>query len=213
MRSFFQVIATDEQIKYTSELVDYSMKNHIIPNIWDIDDSKKAQTPFLRFIGSLGETVFADAYKLPRHSKSFGAIDGQDHGNDFRVTIDNTKYTIDLKSMHRKSDVFHKYYVLNIPSSQLHKSESLTDLYYCVSIHLEDNKYKVSFLGSIRKKDILDEKVGKLFITGTERIRADRTSFRFISDTYEVEFKDFIKPIISKHMKQMNGFKLIDLLD
>ena len=81
------------------------------------------------------------------------------------------------------------------------------------NIHCENDKYKVSFLGSIRKKDILDGKVGKLFKTGTERIRADHTSFKFMSDTYEVEFRDFIKPTISKHMMQMNGFKLINLLD
>ena len=213
MRSFFQVTATKEQIEYTSELVEYSIKNHVVSNIWDIDASKKERTPFLRFIGSLGETVFADAYNLPRHAKSFGATDGQDYGNDFKVAIDNVEYTIDLKSMHRKNDVFHGYYVLNIPSRQLHKSDSITDLYYCVSIHFADQEYKVSFLGSIRKKDILDGKIGKLYTSGTDRIRADHTTFKFISDTYEVEFKDFIKPSISEHMKQMNGFKLIDLLD
>ena len=36
MRSCFQVIATDEQIEYASDLVEYSIKNHTVPNIWDI---------------------------------------------------------------------------------------------------------------------------------------------------------------------------------
>lgn len=102
-------------------------------------------------------------------------------------------------------------YVLNIPSSQLHKSKSVTDLYYCISIHFENEKYAISFLGLIRKKDILEGKVGILYKTGTTRVRADKTTFRFISDTYEVEFKDFLKPFISEHIKKMNGFKLIKI--
>lgn len=211
MRSCFQVIATDEQIEYASDLVEYSIKNHTVPNIWDIDKNKKEQTPFLRFIGSLGETVFADAYNLPRHKKSFGASDGQDYGNDFIITINGVEYVVDLKSMHRKNDTFYGFYVLNIPSNQLHKSKSVTDLYYCISIHFENEKYAISFLGLIRKTDILEGKVGILYKTGTTRVRADKTTFRFISDTYEVEFKDFLKPFISEHIKKMNGFKLIKI--
>ncbi len=212
MRSCFQVVATDEQIKYASELVEYSIKNHTVPNIWDIDRTKKEQTPFLRFIGSLGETVFADAYNLPRHKKSFGASDGQDYGNDFIVTIDGIEYIVDLKSMHRKNGNFYGFYVLNIPSNQLHKAKSMTDLYYCISIHQEDEKYIISFLGLIRKRDIIDGKVGILYKTGTTRVRADKTTFKFISDTYEVEFKDFLKPFISEHIKNMNGFKQIRIM-
>ena len=209
MRSFFQVVASDEQVRYATELVEYSIKNHTVPNIWDIDVSKKEQTSFLRFVGSLGETVFADVYNIPRHKKSFGAIDGQDYGNDFLVTIDGTEYIIDLKSMHRKNDIFRGYYVLNIPSNQLHKAKSVTDLYYCLSIHKEREQYVVSFLGLIKKKEIVEGKVGTLYKAGTERVRADNTTFTFLSDTYEVEFKDFIKPNITDRMRKMNGFKLI----
>ena len=211
MRSCFQVIATTEQIEYASNLVDYNIKNHTVPNIWDIDKSKKEQTPFLRFIGSLGETVFADAYQIPRHKKSFGATDGQDYGNDFVLNIKGQNYIIDLKSMHRKNDIFYGFYVLNIPSSQLHKAKSITDLYYCISIHFQDDKYFVSFLGLIRKKDIIDGKVGILYKTGATRIRGDHSTFKFISDTYEVEFKDFLKPMITNHIQKMNGFKLIEI--
>lgn len=50
-----------------------------------------------------------------------------------------------------------------------------------------------------------------LIIITTTRVRADKTTFRFISDTYEVEFKDFLKPFISEHIKKMNGFKLIKI--
>lgn len=114
--------------------------------------------------------------------------------------------------MHRKNDVFREYYVLNIHSNQLNKAKSVTDLYYCISIHCNDNLYFISFLGLIRKQDIIDGKVGILYKTGTTRIRGDKTTFKFISDTYEIDFKDFIKPIITPDMKKMNGFKLIKIL-
>lgn len=127
------------------------------------------------------------------------------------ASIKIVNFYVDLKSMHRKNDTFYGSYVLNIPSSQLHKSKSVTDLYYCISIHFENEKYAISFLGLIRKKDILEGKVGILYKTGTTRVRADKTTFRFISDTYEVEFKDFLKPFISEHIKKMNGFKLIKI--
>lgn len=188
------------------------MKNHTVPNIWDIDKEKKEQTPFLRFIGSLGETVFADAYNILRHKKSFGASDGQDYGNDFVISIDKKEYIIDLKSMHRKNDIFYGYYVLNIPSNQLHKITSVTDLYYCISIHYKDGLYYVSFLGLIRKRDIIDGKVGILYKTGTTRVRGDNSTFKFISDTYEIDFKDFIKPSITDNIRKMNGFRVIKIL-
>ena len=211
MRSAFQVIATQEQVEYTLQIVDFSMKNHTVPNIWDSNKQKKAQTPFLRFIGSLGETVFADAYNIPRHKKSFGASDGQDNGNDFIVAINKKQYIIDLKSMHRKNDIFYAHYVQNIPSNQLHKIESITDLYYCISIHCKDNLHYVSFLGLIKKQDIIDGKVGTLYKAGATRIRRDKTTFKFDSDTYEVEFKDFIKPLITDNIKKMKGFRLIEI--
>lgn len=209
MQASFQVVASDEQVRYASELVEYSLNNHTVPNVWDIDESKKEQTSFFRFVGTLGETVFADVYDIPRHKKSFGAVDGQDYGNDFVVKIDNVEYIIDLKSMHRKNDLFRGYYVLNIPSSQLNKAKSVTDLYYCLSIHKEGERYIVSFLGLIKKKEIIEGKIGKLYRAGTRRVRADNTTFTFLSDTYEVEFKDFIKPNITERIKDMKGFKII----
>ena len=72
MRSFFQIEATDEQIEYTTHIVRYSIENHTVPNIWDRDESKKRQTSFYRFIGSLGEVLFADTYGIPRHKNLSG---------------------------------------------------------------------------------------------------------------------------------------------
>ena len=55
----------------------------------------------MRFTGSLGEIVFADAYHLPRPTKSFGAIDGQDWGQDFTITSAEQIFSLDIKSMKR----------------------------------------------------------------------------------------------------------------
>lgn len=212
MRSSFQVIATQEQVEYTNKIVDFSIENHTIPNIWDNNKQKNAQTRHLRFIGSLGETVFADAYNLARHEKAFGANDGQDNGNDFVVTVEQKEYNIDLKSMGRQKDIFYDDYVQNIPSIQLHKTSSVTDLYYCISINQKDNLYYVSFLGLIKKQDIIDGKIGKLYKAGTTRVRRNNTTFAFDDDTYEIEFKDLIKPLITNHIKNMQGFRHIEIL-
>lgn len=211
MRSYFQVKATKEQVEFTNQIVEYSIEHHKVSNIWDKSKYRKNNTSFYRFVGSLGEVVFADVYGIPRHSRSFGAVDGQDYGNDFEIDVDGKKSVVDLKSMHRKNDIFYGYYVLNIPSVQLHKSKSVTDVYYCISINVKNGEYYVSFLGTISKQEILDGKVGILYKKGTKRIRGNNTYFTFIDDTYEIDFKDFKAPLISERMKKMNGFKLIEI--
>lgn len=211
MKSCFQVKATAEQVEYTKKIVEYSIEHHTVSNIWDKSKYRKSNTEFYRFVGSLGEVVFADAYEIPRHSRSFGAVDGQDNGGDFEIEVDGKKSIVDLKSMHRINDIFYGYYVLNIPSVQLHKNSSITDLYYCISINKKGENYYVSFLGTMSKKDIIDGKIGILYKKGTKRIRGNNTYFTFIDDTYEIDFKDFDPPMISERMKQMDGFKLIQI--
>lgn len=211
MRSIFQVEATEEQIEYTKRIVQYSIDNHTVPNIWDKDILKKKQTSFYRFIGSLGEVLFADVYHISRHEKSFGASDGQDNGKDFIIDISGVDCVVDLKSMHRKNDVFYKNYVLNIPYSQVHKPDSATDFYYLVSIHNYNSKYFASFLGFVKKGDILQGKVGNLFKAGTTRVRGNNTTFTFLDDTYEITFEEITPPYITHRMQQMKNFKLISL--
>ena len=212
-RSVFSVIATEEQISYTKKIVDYSMKNHKISNIWDKDKNKKDNTEFYRFIGSLGEVVFADTYGLKRHEKSFGAVDGQDYGNDFDTEIDGKRYIIDLKSMHRKNDIFYGNYVLNIPASQLHKVQSVTGLYCAISIHEDTVKktWHISFIGFGKKDDIIKKKIGIFYKAGTVRTRGDGTTFTFLEDTYEIDFKDFTAPLITNKIEQLYGFKTIKI--
>lgn len=208
---YFQFYVTPEQVDYTQRLVAYSLENHPIRNIWDKYDDKKTNTAIYRFTGSLGETVFADAYGLPRKTKSFGAIDGQDYGEDFKLMIDENTLAIDTKSMQRKGNVFFKDYVQNIPASQLHKPNSKTDIYFCISFHRTVNQWIASFLGAIYKKELQTGRVGAFFKDGTWRIRKDKSSFQFLEDTYEVEFEDISSPWLTPYIKSLKGFKLLYL--
>ncbi|MCF6365692.1 MAG: hypothetical protein L3J35_05760 [Bacteroidales bacterium] len=205
---YFSIKVSKEQIRYANELVEFSLKNHPISNIWDKE--KKDDTKKMRITGTTGEVIFADTYKLKRPVRSFGAIDGQDFGKDFELSYHNKKYIFDVKTMHRKSNVFFKKYVLNIPARNIHRNDSITDYYFCISLHEEAKTMFASFLGYVLKKDISKGKIGILYKKGTTRIRADKTSFTFYEDTYEVCFKDIKTPLISPRIKSFEGFnKLI----
>lgn len=208
-----------EQIKLAKELVDYSLENHPITNIWDKRltnvpnglSNVKPKTKELRITGTLGEIIFADTYNLPRPTKSFGAIDGQDYGKDFQLKTKTGMLNVDIKTMHRKSNVFYKNYVLNIPARNINRSDSITDYYYCISLNEQKGQTIASFLGYISKQEIIDGKIGILYKKGTERIRADKTTFTFFEDTYEVFFKNITRPFLSKKIFTLQGFEKLFL--
>lgn len=99
---FFQIGISDEQVALAHKLVDYSIEHHPIPDIFTNDPQGKMRQREFRFTGTIGEIVFADAYGLPRPTRSFGAIDGQDFGQDFQLLIDGQLKSLDVKSMGRK---------------------------------------------------------------------------------------------------------------
>lgn len=209
---YFQIEVTDEQKQYAIKLVDYSIEHHPVTDIFAHDpDGKKRQREF-RYTGTLGEVVFADAYELPRPTRSFGAIDGQDYGQDFILLVNEEPHSIDVKSMHRKGNVFLANYVLNIPSYQLHKEFSKTEYYFCMSFHEAKGKTYATFIGFIKKQDVLDGKIGDLFVQGTRRIREDHTSFVFMRDTYEIMFKNILTPLVTDRIKELPGYKELHLL-
>jgi len=205
---YFQIKVTKEQIDLANSLVDYSMKNHKISNIWDRFADKKEKTRQLRFIGTLGEIIFADTYYLDRPSKSFGAYDGQDLGKDFAFKIRDKEQIFDIKSMQRKTGTFYSHYVLNIPASQMHKPNSLTNFYFCISFHKEPMSLIASFLGYVDKTKIEANQLGIHYKSGTLRTRWDGTSFPFNEDTYEIDFKDITSPMINENIKKIEGFKM-----
>ncbi|MBO4875776.1 MAG: hypothetical protein J5542_10775 [Bacteroidales bacterium] len=119
---------------------------------------------------------------------------------------------MDIKSMHRKSNRFRANYVLNIPAYQMHKEFSKTDYYFCISFHEDNNTTYATFLGFIKKEDVLNGVIGDLFKKGTKRIREDNTFFTFMRDTYEIMFKHIDPPFVSSNIKASKGFEKIPIL-
>ncbi len=209
---FFQIEIMDEQVSLAYKLVDYSIANHPIPDIFTNDpEGKKRQREF-RFTGTLGEIVFADAYGLSRPTRSFGAIDGQDFGQDFELLINGKPKSFDIKCMSRKNNTFRENYVLNLPAYQMRRKTVVTDFYFCVSIHKYENQYIASFLGYVSKNEIESGKIGILFKSGAKRTKDDGGSFSFIRDTYEVEFKDISSPTLNSKIQASASFQLKTLL-
>ncbi len=205
-KGFYQLAITDEQIAYARQLVAHSLAHHTVHNIWD-KTRLQTRTEEFRFTGTLGEVVFADAYQLPRPTRSFGAIDGQDWGQDFIYTIDNQQYTFDIKTMRRKTGILYDNYVLNIPSKHLHRPDSRTDYYFHISLHESPRRgWIASMLGMVAKADILAGRTGILYPKGSSRQRGNQTTFTLLSDTYEIDFQDFQSPIITPAVEQQRGF-------
>lgn len=208
-QAFFQIHATPEQLAYARELVEYSMAHHRIPNIWD-GTSHQARTVELRFTGSLGEVLFADAYRLPRPTRSFGADDGQDWGKDFELSVDGERKCFDIKAMRRRHNRFRPGYVLNIPASQLNRPDSLTDCYFHINLHEEKPGLFVgSFVGFVGKDEIRAGAVGQFYAGGAVRIRGDDTRFQFHTDTYEVDLADLLTPPLTDFIRGLPGFAIL----
>jgi hypothetical protein len=203
---FFQIHITPQQLEWAEQLVAYSIENHPIPDIFARDpDGKKRQRDFRR-TGTLGEIVFADAYQLPRPTRSFGAIDGQDFGQDFVLTLHDAPKSFDIKTMARKNNHFRSNYVLNLPAYQMQRPTVVTDNYFCISIHQHGNQWIASFLGDVAKSDIETGKIGKRYAAGTTRVKDDGGTFIFQRDTYEVDFQDISSPMMTTYIETLDGF-------
>lgn len=210
--SYIQISVTDEQKKYARQLVEHSLRHHKISNIWDQQSDRFSQTRIMRYTGSLGEIVFADSYHLPRPTKSFGAKNGQDLGQDFLITSEQYTFSLDIKSMKRRTGHLGEDYVLNIPAFQLHKANSKTSHYFCISFHQTESEGTIaSLLGFIDKQALLNGEVGTLFLKGTDRIRFDNSSFTFQNDTYEILLKDIGSAVITNHVRGLKGFRICHL--
>ncbi|TDE17575.1 hypothetical protein [Dyadobacter psychrotolerans] len=210
--SYIQISVSENQRLFARQLVEHSLRHHHVSNIWDKQQTELSKTRMMRFTGTLGEIVFADAYHLSRPAKSFGATDGQDWGQDFIIPAPEQNFSVDIKSMKRLSGNLAADYVLNIPSSQLHKPNSKTSHYFCISFHQSETEGAVaSLLGFIDKLALEKGEVGQLYKAGTKRIRGDKTAFTFHQDTYEILFKDINPPVVTPHIKALNGFKICQL--
>jgi len=210
--SYIQISVTENQKLFARQLVEHSLRHHHVSNIWDKHETQLSKTRMMRFTGSLGEVVFADTYHLPRPARSFGATDGQDWGQDFLISAGEEIFSLDIKSMKRASGNLASDYVINIPSSQLHKPRSKTSHYFCISFHQSENNGTVaSLLGFIDKQSLEKGEIGKLHKAGTKRVRSDRSSFIFNEDTYEIEFGDIDPPVVTESLRKLNGYKVCNL--
>ncbi|MCE6989997.1 hypothetical protein [Dyadobacter sp. CY323] len=210
--SYIQISVTDEQKLSARELVEHSLRHHLVSNIWDKHDDKLSKTRMMRFTGTLGEIVFADCYHLPRPQRSFGAADGQDWGQDFLIKSDALAFSVDIKSMKRKSGSLAADYVLNIPSSQLHKPNSKTSHYFCISFHQCETEGTIaSLIGFIDKQALENGVIGQLYKSGTKRVRSDGTAFTFYENTYEVLFGDIDPPVVTESIKKLKAFRICEL--
>ena len=198
---FFSVKATGEQIEYAKKLVEYSIINHTIQDIFKNDKpdtygrSGIERQKEYRLTGTLGEVVFADVYGLERPKRSYGAIDGQDNGKDFIINIDGTPSIIDLKTMRRKFSRPCADYVLDIPAYQLNKINSETENYFHISIDCIRNAqsdYILNFIGIIPKREI--ERYGEFFHSGSLRENNFGNKVYFSRDTYEIMLGDLTSP-------------------
>jgi hypothetical protein len=209
---YTQLQVTEEQKACARQLVEHSLAHHRVANIWDKSSDRKGLTRMLRFTESLGEVIFADVYQLPRPQRSFGATDGQDWGQDFVLRTAENFFSLDIKSMKRQSGTLGEDYVLNIPPSQLHKPNSRTTHYFCLSLHQSESEGTIaSLLGFVDKSAVEEGRLGTLYPAGTKRTRANKSEFMFQENTYEIHFGDISSPTITEFMKHMKGFKVCKL--
>ncbi|MDO8610192.1 MAG: hypothetical protein Q7R95_06580 [bacterium] len=210
---FFQFEMTNEQIQYAQKLVEYSISNHPVQDIFHRDPGGAERQREFRTTGTLGEIAFADAYELPRPTRSFGAVDGQDFGQDFILKINDQPHSFDIKTMGRKNNNFRTNYVLNLPLYQMKRPDIITEYYFCVSLHKNDqNRQIVSFIGYVSKQEIQHGTIGILYKAGTKRVKDDGSSFIFQRDTYEIDFKDITTPILTEKIRLLPGFKIKKIL-
>lgn len=203
---------TDEQKQYARQLVEYSLKNHQIANVWDHHNDRLPQTRMLRYTGTLGEIVFADLYHFPRPLKSFGAADGQDWGQDFLITAVSETFSVDIKSMKRRTGNLAADFVLNIPAHQLLKRGSKTSHYFCISFHQSETRGTIaSLIGFVDKHALENGEIGQLYKAGTKRVRHDQTSFSFYEDTFEILLKDMDPPVVTDFVRRAEGYKICQL--
>ncbi|MCF2446398.1 hypothetical protein L0657_20740 [Dyadobacter sp. CY345] len=209
---YIQISVSDEQKRFARQLVEYSLRHHKISNIWDHHDERLSKTRMLRYTGTLGEIVFADLYHLPRPSKSFGDSNGQDWGQDFLIRSDDQNFSVDIKSMKRRSGDLSSNFVLNIPAHQLHKLGSKTSHYFCISFHQSESRGTIaSLVGFIDKEALEKGEIGIFYKAGSKRSRQDSTSFIFYEDTYEIFLGDIDSPVLTDFVRSVKGFKICHL--
>ena len=219
-KGYFQFRVTPEQINAARELVEYSLIHHPVTDIY-ADDKKDTygltgvdRAKAYRLTGTLGEILFADVYGLPRPTRSFGAIDGQDHGRDFKLPINDTLVSVDVKTMRRNHASLRSYYVLDLPAYQIQKNH-LTNCYFHITLIADDRltleNCTAAFVGYIHKNEI--NTLGEFFPNGSKRPKDSGKPVYFSRDTYEIKLGDLLSPPIPETAKSLPEFKSAQIYD
>lgn len=192
---------TEEQCKKAYDLALYAIKYHTVTDIFKNDD--KNDTPEERikksferkFIGTLGEILYADYYGFQRPTKAFGAVDGQDFGKDFSSPKEPQK-AVDIKTMRRgKVDNIKPNWVANLEKRQLFKNGSLTDNYFIITIDGGNYNWhpkNAVLCGYIPKEELISKAI---FYPAGSVVQNDwGKEIRHVRDTYEIQFKHLYEP-------------------
>lgn len=200
-----EIEITEEQCRTALDMADYAVKNHKVTDIFKNDAPNsnglngQDRSRERRFVGTLGEIIYADYYGFPRPKKSFGAVDGQDNGRDFSSPIESEK-SVDVKTMRRKRvDNLKPYYVANLEDRQLSKENSLTDLYFIITIEGDNSNFnprKAVLCGYISPSEL---KKKSTFYPAGSKVQNDWGKIIYHQrDTYEIEFKHLYTPWTGK---------------
>ena len=217
---YFQFKVTPEQINAALELVEYSLKHHPVTDIYAGDKTDtygltgEERAKAYRLTGTLGEILFADVYGLPRPTRSFGAIDGQDNGKDFKLMLADTIVSVDVKTMRRNYSGLRSYYVLDLPAYQI-KKNALTDCYFHITLIAEDRltlrNCTAAFVGYIYKSEI--DTIGEFYAKGSLRAKDSGKPVLFSRDTYEIKLGDLLSPPTPENTERLPEFKRVRIYD
>lgn len=206
---YFQIHVTDEQKRYAKKLVESSMFHDFDHNFFRGDPEGKERMERYRYVGTLGEVVFADTYGLTRPKISYDAIDAKEFGQDFLLQLDNISYTINLRTKYREYITYNENHIFGIQSIELHKGFSNTNYYYCIIFEDQNEVTVANFIGLIKKDSVLRGEIGKLIPPGT-RCKDGKTTVSF-HDTHEIKFKELVRPLLTNRIMNMPGFKILRL--
>ena len=149
---------SDDQIQYAKNAVE-RCQNYA----WSGTSGKGDRAHSLRFLGFLGEVVFADAYGLARPANAYG-LNGVDNGVDF--TLNGVK--IDVKTIKlSRTPERGKHVIYMIHAAPVMRVDCETNYFFCVGL-LEDANggYTAFFFGSVEAKCLRAGGVGRLCSVG-----------------------------------------------
>lgn len=203
---YFQIHVTEEQKDYAKKLVQSSMAHDFSPDYFKRYPDGKQIAQRKRFVGTLGEVLFADVYNLPRPTISYDSFNVAEYGHNFILRLDGVVYSLNVITVSRENSVLYDNYVFRIASYQLNKDFSRMDFYYPIMLHEQDGVTIATFVGLIKKDSVVSGEIGELCVTGTRR-----GVLTYSYDTHEILCKELARPLLTNRIRNVLGFKILRL--